>query len=336
MNKFKCIISVMICIFLVSCVSVSVSMGEEDFLEDEFNEDEFDDDDELFSFDEEEEVKPPVKKEPKKKEIKKEEVKKKVVKKEIKEAVKEEVKKETKEVAKKEVKKEAKKEKKKEVKKKSKKEKATKKVDIPEFDDDDLFGFEEEEGIEKEAPVKKTPEEEVTFKIYRAKKNDTLYTIAEKYYSDPDRWEEIWKYNKYIKDPTVLYKGDNVIVPVRVTKIKDEIKSEELKEVQEKMEKKYEKQVFFSGDVDYDGRIISFKEKGLLMQVSGNIVFVNIGSEDDVKPDVLYTIYREKGSVARKIGILRITEDIGENDSTALIVSSFDPIKVGDSILLRK
>ena len=205
MIKARHIIIIIISIFMLSIVSMSgyaANPGDEsddDFFEEEFDEDEFDEDDDFPGLDDEEDMMPPAKKE-------------------VKKAVK---------------KKEVKKTEKKEVKKEAKKEKAVKKEDIPDFDeDDDLFDFDEDEGVEAgeeeeveaAAPKQEIPEEEITFKVYEAKKGDTLYTIAEKFYSDSYRWEEIWKYNKYIKAPTALYLGDSVIVPVRKIKIEEEVK----------------------------------------------------------------------------------------------------------------
>ncbi len=307
-KTLKCFICMLAGIFMISVVSVSgfaANSSDED-IDDDFFGDEFDEDDDLFDVDDwEEEVEPPVKKE-----------------------VKKDIKKKEKKKAKKEPKKET----------VTKKEKTTREKDVDEFDlDEDLFDLKDEgkaEAIEEKKVVKR--EVEITFSVYKAKKGDTLITVAEKYYSDPDRWEEIWKYNKYIKDPMVLFIEDEIIVPIYEVKIKDELESEELQQVKEKFEKSYEKQSFYAGEIEYDGSILEIKNEDLLMPVAGNIVYVDIGLYDGVKKDSLYTVYREEGEIARKIGLVRITGDIGENDATALIVSSFEPIFIDDFILEKK
>lgn len=248
-------------------------------------------------------------------------------------------------------------EKKEKVKKEKTKKKEKKKVVKAEEDeeidfeeDEDIPGFDEEEKEEvkaketkKEAREKeegegeeeKKKEDEIIFQVYEAENRDTLATIANRFYGDPDRWEEIWKYNKYIKDPTTLYKGDSIIVPIKVEEMEKEELTPELEEVKEKLEA-FERQAFVAyADVEFEGSIIGQLDGKIMMLVSGNIVFIDIGSDDNVRLDDLYTVYREEGDYIRKVGLLEITRDIEENDATAIIVKCSEPIKIGDFILKR-
>jgi len=206
----------------------------------------------------------------------------------------------------------------------------------------DIEGIEDDsalENTEKEQPASQPARQEdndITFNVYEAKPGDTLLTIAEKFYSDSSRWEEIWKYNKYIKDPMALFPGDSVIIPMKVLKVDKEIKSQEMKEVNRKLEKKREKQEFVAGDVDYDGSIIGVKDANKMMHVADDIVFIDIGSADGVKAADRFVIYREKDEYAKKVGLLEIKGDVSENDATAKIIRSIEPIQIGDFILKKK
>jgi len=208
---------------------------------------------------------------------------------------------------------------------------------------------------EKQAPApvpagkeakKEIRKENLVFKIYEAKGDETLSSISEKFYNDPNRWEEIWKYNEYVKDPTRIFARDTLLIPFDRT----EIEKAEAQARQVKGEKKeHEKQVFIApGDFEFEGVITGLKDKDLLMPVAGDVVFIDSGSEQEVKAGDLFTIYRKGHSVnyprtgeylgdcMSKIGVLRVTADVGENDSTAVIIKSYDPVLAGDFLLRRK
>lgn len=59
-----------------------------------------------------------------------------------------------------------------------------------------------------------------SFQIVVVKPGDTMWAIANKYFKDPSRWDELLKYNKLpTKDPTVALPGLSLRVPVRLIKV---------------------------------------------------------------------------------------------------------------------
>jgi len=213
-----------------------------------------------------------------------------------------------------------------------------------------------EEAVEEPAVRKRVlPEEaipegmEVVLKAYEVKRGDCLWNIADLYYRNPFLWQEIWRYNKYIQDPHWIFPGDDLIIPTyqKVERLAEvpqemEVRLEELKPGAE-----YQRDIFIAPpDFKFDGYIAGVKEKKL-MTAYGDLVFIDLGKRQNVKPKARYTVYREgdevihpatgelMGIMVEKIGVLEVTTDIEEDNSTALIIDSRKPIEIGDSIKLQ-
>jgi hypothetical protein len=200
-------------------------------------------------------------------------------------------------------------------------------------------------------PEKDIPEGmELVLKAYEVRRGDCLHEIANRYYDDPSLWEEIWAYNKYIKNPHWIFPGDDLIIPTfQKVEVREEMPGEELvvklEEVKPGFE--YERDIFIAPlDFEFDGYIAGVKEKKF-MTAYGDIVFIDLGKNQQVKPETRFIIYREGdevihpmtgellGIMIEKIGILEVTSDIEEDSSTAVIRDSRKPIEVGDPIKLQ-
>ncbi len=48
---------------------------------------------------------------------------------------------------------------------------------------------------------------------YIIKKGDTLWDLAFQFLGDPFKWPELWHANDYIKNPNLIYPGDNLVIP---------------------------------------------------------------------------------------------------------------------------
>lgn len=55
------------------------------------------------------------------------------------------------------------------------------------------------------------------YKEYTIKRGDTLWNISSKEVSDPFLWPKIWKENPEIKNPDLIYPGQTVKIPLRLT-----------------------------------------------------------------------------------------------------------------------
>jgi len=210
--------------------------------------------------------------------------------------------------------------------------------------------------VEERLPRKRVlPEEavpegkELVLKAYEVISGDCLWDIAYRFYRDPFLWREIWKYNEYIKDPHWIFPGDDLVVPTYQQKevAKAGVREPEVRLEEPTIEGEYEKDVFIAPpDFEFDGCIAAVKEKKL-MPAQGDIVFIDLGTSQNVKPKTRYTIYREEeevihprtgrvlGIMIEKIGVLEVTTDIEEDSSTAVIIDSRKPVEIGDSIKLQ-
>jgi len=199
-------------------------------------------------------------------------------------------------------------------------------------------------------PEEAIPEgKELLLKAYEVRRGDCLWEIAYRYYRDPFLWREIWKYNKYIQDPHWIFPGDDLIIPTyqKVEGAKEGVQEQEAKLEELKPGTEYERDIFIAPpDFEFDGCIAGAKEKKLITAY-GDIVFIDLGKSQNVKPKTRYTIYREGeevihpktgkvlGIMIEKIGVLEVTSDIEEDSSTAVIIDSRKAVEVGDSIKLQ-
>ncbi|MFQ5866687.1 MAG: LysM peptidoglycan-binding domain-containing protein [bacterium] len=190
---------------------------------------------------------------------------------------------------------------------------------------------------------------ELVLKAYEVRRGDCLWDIAYQYYRNPFLWREIWRYNKYINEPHWIFPGDDLIIPTyrRVEPLEETPQELEVKLEEVKLGTEYERDIFIAPpDFEFDGYIAGVKEKKF-MTAYGDIIFIDLGKNQQVKPKTRFTIYREGeevihpitgevlGIMVEKIGVLEVTSDIEEDSSTAVIISSRKPVEIADSIKLQ-
>lgn len=200
-------------------------------------------------------------------------------------------------------------------------------------------------------PEKNIPEGmELVLKAYEVKMGDCLHEIANRYYDDPSLWEKIWEYNKYIKNPHWIFPGDDLIIPTyQKVQVSEEMPGKELVVKLEEIKPgfEYQRDIFIAPpDFAFDGYIAGVKEEKF-MTAYGDIVFIDLGKNQQVKPKARFIIYRQGdevvhpvtgevlGIIIEKIGVLEVTADIQEDNSTAVIRDSRKPIEIGDPIKLQ-
>lgn len=88
-----------------------------------------------------------------------------------------------------------------------------------------------------------------------------------------------------------------------------------------------------------DGYIIGAQEKKKFLNIN-DVVYIDVGKNKNLTPNMKCYIYRatvmrELGGVQMKfVGILRVTDQIGEDLSTAVIINVQEPIRIEDPILI--
>lgn len=199
------------------------------------------------------------------------------------------------------------------------------------------------------------------------KRGDSLWDISEEYYNTPWRWREIWRANAYITNPDLIFPHDKLNIPgiggqvseaALPPEYEEEVEEEEYAEEEEYEEEippalsgfedeikgKYMEEGFVVPlDWEYDGYVIGSVEKKIMLS-AGDLILLDIGTEDGLEAKVRCGIYRlgKKvrakesrkviGRIVRKIAIVEATVDVENNVSTARIISSSDYIKKGDYV----
>ncbi|MFH1352215.1 MAG: LysM peptidoglycan-binding domain-containing protein [bacterium] len=192
-------------------------------------------------------------------------------------------------------------------------------------------------------------EMETVLKVHSVKTGNTLREISKKFYDTPDRWREIWEYNKYIKDPHWIFPGDAIIVPTYREK-------KEEKSVPEKAEKQIEEQItenpevfiapYYSGekepiDFKYSGKIAGFTEEQILHAQFSKVI-LDVGKSDGIKNGDNFDIYRTGrkiyhpdtneiiGILIKRVGSVSVTDDIQDISSVASVRAAVGTLAIND------
>ncbi|MDI6642368.1 MAG: LysM peptidoglycan-binding domain-containing protein, partial [Elusimicrobiota bacterium] len=155
---------------------------------------------------------------------------------------------------------------------------------------------------------------------------------------NPWAWKKIYEANREtIKDPHWIFPEQQFVIP----------------EIAEQVSPKTETAVISTeptsvpADYKFDGKIVR-AEKGQLIIVQGDLVYLDIGLQHGVTKDTKCYVFRKKGSIrdsrtgkligysAAKLGILQLTEEITDKTSTAIVYRSYEPISRGDYVKIIK
>lgn len=192
-------------------------------------------------------------------------------------------------------------------------------------------------------------DKKVILDIYTVKEGDTLVDLARREYDDKSFWKMIYNYNDYIRDSHWIFPGDKLILPRVVSKLPKvpEVEEEPDKQKKEKEDKREYETFLAPLDFKFDATVIGF-EKSKALQAQGDYVFIDLGAKAGLEQgDQLHLygngrqIYHPKtgklhGRVMKRIGTVRVTEDIEEETSTARIVYSALPVEVNQKLLLAE
>lgn len=193
-------------------------------------------------------------------------------------------------------------------------------------------------------------------------KGDTLWSICEKYYGDPDLWPKLWQMNPFVTNPHLLKPGDTIIllegVPVEKPPVVREKKAPKRRRVKttDDLEKpKTGIDVSELTNVNANGyltarkvipwgRILATETKRIILAVGDKItVAIKIGR--GIKPGDQFAVYQRSSLLRhpltrRKVGYalsflarLVVKEEVGKGLWQGEIIESFRPVRIGDPIL---
>ena len=200
--------------------------------------------------------------------------------------------------------------------------------------------------------------------IYIIKKGDTLWDISEKFLKDPFRWPDIWQKNDYISNPDLIYPGNKLLLwkappPVLPERVEKEVVKAKIKKLARPRKKVIAKPSLpqkvpvtefyilqsagFIVNEDFHVGSIVGSAKGYKIISEGNIVYADVGPEENALIGKRYSIYRlikgvkhpinkkDMGYLVKILGELEI-KDFQENVSSALITKSYEEISENDLI----
>jgi hypothetical protein len=96
-----------------------------------------------------------------------------------------------------------------------------------------------------------------------------------------------------------------------------------------------------------DGRIAGDLNKRIMIS-QNDIIYVDIGASDGVRPGARADVVRrgrrirnpesgrQMGYSVRRVGVIEFTSEVGDDNSTAVVINSDEPMKVGDIVQLRR
>ena len=207
-----------------------------------------------------------------------------------------------------------------------------------------------------------TPESGVAKVIYVVHTGDTLWDIAGRYMNSAYYWPKIWERNPFVINPHWIYPGDQLnLYPsseklsgpsLQTTQVEmaqaETVKSETIMETTSEQPKVIFKGAWSMGYLDMGetqaaGSIMSNPDDKALLG-TGDLVYVNVGSNLGVKQGDLFTIFRIVSDIKHprppyhvvghrvvNLGELKIGQ-VKENVADARIINSYREIQDGDRI----
>lgn len=155
---------------------------------------------------------------------------------------------------------------------------------------------------------------------HKVEKGDTLWSISEKYYGDPLLWPKLWKMNPFITNPNLLKPGD-------VLKLTEMKAAEPQKAVEPPKEmpkppapppvRKTGINLSAVGNVNARGYLsrgevqplgyVYSADSGKMLLTKGDILFLDFGKREGIKPGDYFGIYRPSPRLKHPI----TEEDLG-------------------------
>ncbi|MBA3035706.1 MAG: LysM peptidoglycan-binding domain-containing protein [Desulfobacterium sp.] len=158
-----------------------------------------------------------------------------------------------------------------------------------------LYAIENQETLEHEIGV-----------YYTIQKGDTLWDISKKYFNSPWVWPELWKENKYIKNPHFIEPGGMLRLFYNKESdliIDEEQKPEESKTAQQS-EKPFGKDILYFNYPPIDS-VGFIKKEAVLPSCSifkvmdnkvaiseGDLIYIKRENDNSLTPGTKYTVYR--------------------------------------------
>lgn len=206
------------------------------------------------------------------------------------------------------------------------------------------------------ALAQELPEPKGGVTIYVIRRGDSLSKVSKRFFNNPLLWPRLWELNPYIDNPNLIYPGEALslkpappkVPTLPVVKIAPEIRAKTVGVIEPPPPVFFYSRGGGEGLILPDewenmGTIISSEPPKILLG-QGDVVYANVGSEDDVQPGDRFTIFRSSkpvlhpltgrriGYKAAVLGELEILKVLGKKMSSARIAYSYREITRGARI----
>lgn len=184
--------------------------------------------------------------------------------------------------------------------------------------------------------------------VYIAEEGDTLWDIADRFFSDPDYWPTLWSFNPQITNPNWIFPGDQVFLVPPQPKAQDQQEALQVTEsrysARPRVELALGRRVGFVTEDEFKGSGVlknSREEKVLLSETDE--AYIRFETQRRIKVGDLFLIYRTVGKVkhpvtkkkmgfqVRYLGVAKVTSTDSKLHKSVLL-TTFEEIERGDRV----
>ncbi|MBW2610141.1 MAG: LysM peptidoglycan-binding domain-containing protein [Deltaproteobacteria bacterium] len=203
---------------------------------------------------------------------------------------------------------------------------------------------------------------------HTVEKGDTLWSICEKHYGDPDLWPKLWQMNPFITNPHLLNSGD--VITLFEKELEKIAKAPEEKKPPVKIKKPEPRITGINIDDLIDVRTIGYlsygmikpwgtifaKESAGIILSEGDIAFVTFDKSKEIKPGDEFSIFKPSPLIKHPLtgkglgntfsvhGKLVVEEAVGlyfrdgkphnkTNVYRSKVIDAFGPVHVNDPVI---
>ncbi len=184
--------------------------------------------------------------------------------------------------------------------------------------------------------------------VYIAEEGDTLWDIADRFFSEPDYWPTLWSFNPQITNPNWIFPGDQVFLVPPQPKGPEQQQGFQVTESRYSAAPRVElalgRRVGFVTEDEFKGSGVmqnSREEKVMLSETDE--AYIRFETQRRIKPGDLFLIYRTIGKAkhpvtgkkmgyqVRYLGVAKVTSTDSKLNKSVLL-TTFEEIERGDRV----
>ncbi len=184
--------------------------------------------------------------------------------------------------------------------------------------------------------------------VYIAEEGDTLWDIADRFFSDPDYWPTLWSFNPQITNPNWIFPGDQVFLvppqPQAAKKQEGYQVTESRYSAGPRTELALGRRVGFVTEDEFKGSgVLQNSREEKIWLSDHDEAYIRFETQRRIKPGDLFLIYRTVGKVkhpvthkkmgyqVKYLGVAKVTATDAKLNKSVLL-TSFEEIERGDRV----